>query len=72
MKCPKCGKDNKKDFCMFCGYIPDKDTYIDKNKKGETTLLETYLGDKYDKIVRNKNWLPRLIFGPLYIFVKGF
>lgn len=72
MKCPKCGKENKKDFCMFCGYIPDKDTYIDKNKRGETTLLETYLGDNYDKIVRNKNWLPRLLFGPLYIFIKGF
>lgn len=72
MKCPKCGKEIKKNYCMYCGYILDKDIFINKNKKGEPTLLETYFGYDYDKIVRNKNFLPRLLLGPLYIGVKGF
>ena len=72
MKCPKCGKNIKKNYCMFCGYMLDTGNYIDKNKKGEVTLLETYLGYKYDRIVRNKNWLSTLLLGSLYISVKGF
>lgn len=72
MNCPNCGKNIKKNYCMFCGYMLDTGNFIDKNKKGEVTPLETYLGYSYDKIVRNKNWISTLILGPLYIAVKGF
>lgn len=72
MNCPNCGKTIKKNYCMFCGYMLDTGNFIDKNKKGEVTPLETYLGYNYDKIVRNKNWISTLLLGPLYIAVKGF
>lgn len=72
MKCPNCNKEINKSYCMFCGYMLDNGNFIDKNKKGDVSLLETYLGYNYDKIVRNKNWIPTLLLGPLYIVVKGF
>ena len=52
--------------------ILDKNTFIDRSKNGEISLLETYFGYDYDKIVRNKNFLSRLLLGPLYVAVKGF
>lgn len=72
MKCPNCGKNIKRRHCMFCGYILDTGYFTEKSKKGEVTLLDTYLGYDYDKIVRNKNWLSTLLLGPLYVSMKGF
>ena len=31
MKCPNCGKEMTKDFCMFCGYMSNGN-YIKKKK----------------------------------------
>lgn len=72
MKCPKCNKEINKNYCMFCGYILDKDTFIDKNKTGETSLLELYFGDQFDKKVRKCEPFKRFILGPMYIAIKGF
>ena len=66
MKCPKCKMPLMKDightFCPYCGYLDDG-MQIRSSGHGELSDLELYLDDKYDTIVRNKNWAAILILG---------
>ncbi len=71
MNCPKCGKKINKNYCMFCGYMIDKDVFIDKNKTGEPTILEKFFGDEYDKEIRRGHTFFNFIFGPFYLLLRG-
>ena len=64
MKCPKCGKVSKRDFCIYCGYKEDG-TYI-RNKQAEETLMELYFGEDFDKVTFNNNLFSSILLGPLY------
>lgn len=70
MKCPNCGMQMKKDFCFHCGYMTNG-VIIDTKKPIEATLLELYLGKRYDKITRNENWFISGLLGPIYILGHG-
>ena len=70
MKCPNCGKEMTKDFCMFCGYMSNGN-YI-KKRKHKATDLEKNLGDEYDTIIRNDNNLTTFILGPLYFCYRNY
>ena len=70
MICPKCKMEmNNKDYCFHCGYMLNGNT-IEK-KEINPTILELYFGEKYDKYIRNKNWIVSGILGPTYIFCQG-
>lgn len=75
MKCPMCGKPLMKDvqhtFCPYCGYLDDGEI-IQKYKGNKASDLEIYLGNDYDKIVRNNTFFPSLVLGPLYFCFRGF
>ena len=60
---------NNKDYCFHCGYMLNGNT-IEK-KEINPTILELYFGEKYDKYIRNKNWIVSGILGPTYIFCQG-
>ena len=60
---------NNKDYCFHCGYMLNGNT-IEK-KEINPTMLELYFGEKYDKYIRNKNWIVSGILGPTYIFCQG-
>lgn len=75
MKCPKCKMPLMKDightFCPYCGYLDDG-MQIRGSGHSEPSDLELYLGEKYDTIVRNTNWVTILILGPFYFWIRGF
>jgi hypothetical protein len=62
---------NKKEYCFHCGYMSNGNI-IDTKKKMPPKVLEIYFGSKYDKYIRNKNWLVPGILGPIYIFCQGY
>ena len=61
MKCPNCGKNIKRRHCMFCGYILDTGYFTEKSKKGEVTLLDTYLGYDYRGHIYEKTVSPEIL-----------
>ncbi len=70
MICPKCKmKMNNEDYCFHCGYMSNGN--VIEQKEVAPTMLELYFGEKYDKYMRNKNWLIAGILGPIYIFCQG-
>ena len=75
MKCPRCGKDmlksNSHVFCSHCGYLDDG-KQIHGYEEKQVSDLEIYLGDEYNKIYRNENFIVSLILGPLYLIYRGF
>lgn len=75
MKCPACGKNMSKTnnhvFCSHCGYLDDG-KQIHSYKDIKASDLEIYLGDEYNKIYRNENFIASLILGPLYLVYRGF
>lgn len=79
MICPKCGTENKGNFCIKCGAIVKDNTLYQINTKqvSTNTLLETYFGLDYNKIVMKPANIFGGIFGPLYLvyrncFIGGF
>ena len=70
MKCPKCGKNMNKDFCMFCGYMLNGN-YIHKTNY-EVNDLAKVLGDDYDKVIRNENTSFIFFLGPLYFAYRNY
>lgn len=71
MKCPNCSKNMTKDFCMYCGYMKTGE-FVDYNKKKEISDTELYLGDEYNKILRNETYISTFLFGPLYLCYRRF
>lgn len=71
MKCPNCGMDMKRHFCVHCGYMTNG-IIINTKKPIEYTLLEIYFGKYYDKIIRNENWLIAGLLGPTYILSHNY
>lgn len=61
---------SKKGVCVHCGYMKNG-VIIDTKKKQYATLLEFYFGTKYDKFIRNRNYLVAGIFGPIYIMANN-
>lgn len=71
MKCLNCGmKMSKKGVCVHCGYMKNG-VIIDTKKKQRATLLEFYFGTKFDRYIRNENFLESGIFGPIYIMANN-
>ncbi len=70
MKCPKCGKNMTKDFCMFCGYMLNGN-YIHKTNY-EVSDLEKALGNDYNKVIRNENIGFIFLIGPLYFAYRNY
>lgn len=70
MKCPKCGKNMNKDFCMFCGYMLNGN-YIHKTNY-EMNDLAKALGNNYDMVIRNENVITVLLLGPLYFAYRNY
>lgn len=71
MKCPNCGKSMTKDFCMYCGYMKTGE-FVDYNKEKEVSDIELFLGDDYNKILRNKTYISTFLLGPLYLCYRKF
>ena len=75
MKCPRCGKNmlkaNHHVFCSHCGYL-DNGKQIHGYEEKQASDLEIYLGNDYDTIVRNNNPKSCFLFGPLYLWIRGF
>ena len=70
MRCPKCGKNMNKDFCMFCGYMLNGN-YIHKTNY-EVNDLAKALGNDYDKVIRNENVGFIFLLGPLYFAYRNY
>ena len=70
-KCPNCRKRLTRNFCMHCGYMTSG-IFIDVKKPQSITDLEIYLGDRYDKLNRNKNSFVTFLLGPLYFYYNKF
>lgn len=64
-------KDKIHTFCTHCGYLDDG-KQIRGFREEMASDLEIYLGNDFDKIWRNTNWLPSFILGPLYLCYRGF
>ncbi len=75
MKCPRCGmpmlKDSNHTFCSHCGYLDDGKE-IHGYREQQASDLEIYLGQEYDKIIRNDTPSLCFILGPLYFLYRGF
>lgn len=71
MKCPNCGKNMTKDFCMFCGYLKTGE-FVDYNKTEKVSDLELLLDKDYNKILRNETYISTFLFGPLYLCFRKF
>ncbi len=71
MKCPNCGKEMYKDFCMHCGYMANGN-YIKMNNENTTTDFKTILGKDYYKIEEGKLSFSSLLFGPLYLCYRTY
>ncbi len=65
MKCPRCGKRMKYDFCVHCGYMLNGNI-IDTKKKIEASKLEKYMGNDYNISIYNENIKTVFFLGPLY------
>ncbi len=74
-KCPNCGKPLSKNkdhlFCMYCGYL-DNGNFIENMPKKNISDLEIYLGEEYDKMLRNTTYLQTFLLGPLYFCYRGY
>ncbi len=73
MICPKCGTENSGNFCIKCGTIVKDNTLYQINTKQITTnsLLESYFGLDYNRIVMTPANIAGGIFGPLYLVYRG-
>lgn len=69
MICPKCGTENKGDFCIKCGAMVKNNTIYQINTKpvSKDSLLEAYFGFDYNKIVMSPSNLAGAFFGPFYL-----
>lgn len=72
MRCPKCGTENKENFCMKCGtmlsndgIIQIKDTRV--NNDSLHSDLEFFIGKNYEKILNG-----RLNFAAAFFFILWF
>lgn len=69
-RCPNCNRILKNNWCMHCGYMLNGE--IIRKKPTEVSDIEIYLGDRYDKINRNKNAFLPFILGPFYFCYNYF
>lgn len=53
-------------FCIFCGYMKNG-SFISKEKKESLSDLEIYLGEDYNKVLRNETYFSTFLLGPLYL-----
>lgn len=71
MICPNCGKFMKNNFCICCGFM-ENGNFIHKTYEKSHSDLELYLGNNYQKIIRNDTWLLTFLLGPLYLCFRNF
>lgn len=66
MKCPKCGFQMKRNYCMHCGFMKNGRIITKEGTNPKALDAEIYLGERFDTICHNDN--TRLIFllGPFY------
>lgn len=73
MKCPKCGTENKTNFCMKCGYMLDKEgkeIQIQTKVDMKTTDLDIFLGEKRDQFLYKPANLSAAFFGGFYFLYR--
>lgn len=71
MICPRCKIENKKNFCIKCGYmiVKDKEVQINYNQNEENpNRLKEYIGN--EEILTKIFNIKAAILGPLYYIYK--
>lgn len=71
IRCPNCNRVLNKDWCIHCGYMTNGE-FVQQNPINSISDVEIYLGDRYEKINRNKNTFFIFILGPLYFCYSRF